>query len=137
MGVDVGVEVAVLVNVAVGGVIVPVGVKVAVEVAVPVDVLVAVGVRDGVGVAVGACAWLRKTTIVCDAAYPCTMVTVTLRALMFLLIKRFAGMVYMSVTEYPACATSVIVRVPASTVRRAEHAPTGTVTVLVPYLKVK
>src|SRR6185503_4836535 len=62
VGVDVGVNVAVLsvpVGVGVGGVIVPVGVKVDVA-SVPV----------GVGVAVWPPARLRKTTMVCEAAFP-------------------------------------------------------------------
>jgi len=129
VGVDVGVNVAVLsvpVGVGVGGVIVPVGVKVDVA-SVPVGVgvggvIVPVGVKVdvasvpvGVGVALWLPARLRKMTMVCEAAFPCTMVTLTVRAFRFLLIKRSAGIVYMSVTEYPARATSVIVNVPAST----------------------
>ena len=90
VGVKVGV-VSVPVGVGVGGVIVPVGVKVAVA-SVPV----------GVGVAVCPPARLRKMTMVWEAAFPCTMVTLTVRAFRFLLIKRSAGIVYMSVTEYPA-----------------------------------
>ena len=43
----------------------------------------------------------------------------------------------MSVTLYPARATSVIVSVPAFTVRSGEQAPTGIVTVLPAYWKVK
>src|SRR6185295_14728028 len=100
VGVDVGVNVAVLsvpvgvgvgvkvdvasvpVGVGVGGVIVPVGVKVDVA-SVPV----------GVGVALWPPARLRKMTMVCEAAFPCTMVTLTVRAFRFLLIKRSAGIV--------------------------------------------
>ena len=87
------------VGVGVGGVTVPVGVKVAV-----VSVPLGVGVRGvivpvGVGVDVCVPARLRKTTMVCEAAFPCTMVTLTVRAFRFLLIKRSEGIVYMSVTE--------------------------------------
>src|SRR5687767_8753802 len=140
--VPVGVKVAgviVPVGVEVGGVIVPVGVEVA-GVIVPVGVEVA-GVIVPVGVCVGvpACvsARLRKTTIVCEEAFPCTIVMVALRALIFLLSRRFAGIVYTSVTAYPACASSVIVKEPASTVMSAEQAPTGTVFVLLAKLKLK
>lgn len=75
--------------------------------------------------------------MVWEAENPCTIVIVTLRVLRFSLIRRSAGVVYMSVSVYPARATSVMVSVPALTVKSAEHAPTGTVTVFVPYLKVK
>jgi hypothetical protein len=94
------------VGVGVAGVIVPVGVEVAgVIVPVGVDVpgvIVPVGVGVGgvivpvgvfVGVVVCVSAWLRKTTIVCEEAYPCTIVTVALRVLRSSLIKRFGGMV--------------------------------------------
>src|SRR5215207_61227 len=149
VGVNVGgVPVTVVVNVAVasvpvgvgvGGVIVPVGVNV--EVArVPVDVgvagvIVPVGVLDGVTVCVSD--RLRKTTIVCEDAFPCTIFTVAEPSSKFLLIKRFAGMVYRSVTLNPAWAASLIVRVPASTVMSAEQAPTGTDFDLFAKLKLK
>ena len=42
---------------------------------------------------------LRNTTMVCEAAFPCTIVTRMVRAFKFLLIKRSAGIVYISVTE--------------------------------------
>src|SRR5215207_3788883 len=151
--VTVGVNVAVAsvpVGVGVGGVIVPVGVNV--EVArVPVDVgvegvmvpvgvgvagvIVPVGVLDGVTVCVSD--RLRKTTIVCEDAFPCTIFTVAEPSSKFLLIKRFAGMVYTSVTLNPAWAASLIVRVPASTVMSAEQAPTGTDFDLFAKLKLK
>ena len=138
VGVDVG-GVTVPVGVAVAGVMVPVGVGVG-GVIVPVGVDVA-GVIVPVGVFVGVTVCvsdrLRKTTIVWVDALPCTMVTLALRALRFLLIKRFAGIVYTSVTLYPACATSLIVKVPASTVMSAEQAPTGTVFDLLAKLKLK
>jgi len=147
VGVKVGVA-SVPVDVGVGGVIVPVGVKVDVA-SVPVGVgvggvIVPVGVKVdvasvpvGVGVAVWPPARLRKMTIVCEAAFPCTIVTLAMPALRFVLIKRSDGIVYMSVTEKPARATSVIVKVPASTYRRAEQAPTGTVLDLLAKLKSK
>jgi hypothetical protein len=105
-----GVSVPVGVKVGVGGVPVTVGVKVGVM-SVPVGVgvggvIVPVGVKVGVArvpVGVGVAAWLparlRKMTMVCDAAFPCTIVTLTVWAFRFLLIKRSAGIVYMSVTE--------------------------------------
>jgi hypothetical protein len=98
VGVEVGVEVGVILPVDVG-----VGVEVNVEVAVivPVDVGVKVGVMVPVEVAVdvevdvmvGATFRLRKTTIVCEAAVPSTIVTVALLAVRFLLIRRLAGIV--------------------------------------------
>src|SRR5688572_15674819 len=89
------------------GVVVAVGVGVKVGVMRPVEVGVGVVVRlpVGVGVCVGVLvplevtARLRNTTMVCEAAFPCTRVTRMVRALKFLLIKRSAGIVYISVTE--------------------------------------
>ena len=92
VGVEVG-GVIVPVRVGVGGVIVPEGVGVA-------GVIVPVGVLDGVTVCVSD--RLRKTTIVCEEAFPCTIVTTALPALIFLLIKRLAGIVYTSLSLDPA-----------------------------------
>jgi hypothetical protein len=50
------------------------------------------------GVAGEDTAWLTKTTMVCEAEVPCTMVTVAVRSLRFLLIRRLAGIVYRSKT---------------------------------------
>jgi len=84
-GVTVGVAlpVGVGVNVGVGGVIVPVG----------VDVEVGVLVRVKVGEGVTGAARLRKITMVWEAAFPSTILTVTLRLLRSLLINRLEGMV--------------------------------------------
>src|SRR5688572_4022647 len=108
--VGVGVKVGVMLPVEVGvGVVgrLPVGVGVKVGVMLPVEVGVGVVVRlpVGVGVCVGVLvplevtARLRNTTMVCEAAFPCTIVTRMVRAFKFLLIKRSAGIVYISVTE--------------------------------------
>jgi hypothetical protein len=80
--VDVGVGVAVNVDVAV---MIPVDVGVAVDVAVEVGV--------DVGVWVDSTLRFTKTTIVCEADVPSTMVTTALPPLRFLLINRFAGIV--------------------------------------------
>jgi hypothetical protein len=80
-GVTVGV--ALPVGVGVGGVIVPVG----------VDVEVGVLVRVKVGEGVTGAARLRKITMVWEAAFPSTILTVTLRLLRSLLINRLEGMV--------------------------------------------
>ncbi len=104
--VGVGVILAVGVGVKVA-VTLPVEVGVKVEVMLPVEVGVGVAVRPpvGVGVCVGVLlplevtARLRNTTMVCEAAFPCTIVTRTVRAFRVLLTKRSAGIVYISVTE--------------------------------------
>jgi hypothetical protein len=93
---------------------------------VAVDVAVAVPVDVFVGVVVTA--RLRKTTIVCEAVFPSTMVTVTLLAVGSLLINRSAGIVYISATEKPDCESSVIVNDPAAKPMMPEQAPTGTLT---------
>ena len=128
----VSVPVGVFVGVCVTGVLVGVCVT-----GVLVKVAVEVGVYDGVNVAVGATARLRKTAMVCVEAFPCTMVTVTLLVFRSSLSRRSAGIVYTSVTAYPACASSWIVKVPASTPMSPEHAPAGMVTDLPANLKVK
>jgi hypothetical protein len=134
VGEPVGVLVGVFVGVFVIGVREPVGVEVGVSVAV-VDVGVLVGVF--VGVEVEPVFWLRKTTIVCDAAYPSTIVTVARRLSCCSLTRRSDGIVYISVTTNPGLASSVMVKVPAFTPMRPEQAPAGIVTVLPAKLKVK
>ena len=75
--------------------------------------------------------------MVCVEEVPCTMVTVALLATRFSLMRRSAGMVYMSVTVYPVRATSVIVNGPTGTTISDVHAPTGMVLVLPAKVKVK
>ena len=101
VGVKVGVEVRLPVGVGVklevGVVPVEVGVNVGVEVRLPVTVGVKLEI-DVVDVEVGVAepvitARLRKMTIVCDAAVPSTILTVTSPPTRSLLINRSAGMV--------------------------------------------
>ena len=127
----VSVPVGVLVGVCVTGVLV----RVAVEVGVPVPI-VGIEVLVGVFVAV-VTARFRKMTIVWDAAYPSTIVTLALRVPGSWLFRRSAGIVYTPVTAYPACASSVTVNPPASTPMSPEHAPVGMVTDLPANRKVK
>lgn len=65
------------------------------------------------------------------------MVTVALLAARFSLIRRSAGIVYISDTIYPALATSVIVKGPTGTTISDVHVPTGIVRVLPAKVKVK
>jgi hypothetical protein len=98
---------------------------------------IAIGVREGVNVSDGVVALLRKITMVCVEAFPSTIDTVALRPPASLLINRFAGIVYISVTEYPDRESSVIVNDPTSALIKPEQAPTGMVTDLPENRKVK
>src|SRR5215213_6654818 len=89
------------------------------------------------GAAFDETARLTKTTMVWELEVPWTMVTVAVRLLRLLLIRRLAGIVYISETTYPERASSLTTSVPALTEMIRLHEPAGILLDLVSKRKVK